>query len=345
MSKKIVNHLLNYAAKNRADQLVIEGTRDRLSCQYRFKDGSQHSFTLPQKLEKSLLDNLRQILKIAPGELASDRYCRIHNRHYSLAFRLTILPAKNGEKAVISIAGQPELGGEPSLEKIGLAKDDRQTIEKALQLKSGLVIISAPDGQGKNTTLKALLSSLDLSRLNSYYFAQRPEIRIDGLNCLKPTAANWDLVLRQDSDLIVMNDAKDKADFQLAVRAAASGRLVLMTTTAASVWEVLALVLKSEGPLDPKLDSLRLIVNQRLARLKRSPKTKKPRQKTDRHLIGLFEVLLITPEIRRFIKTAADKKLADRFWEKIALLALEQGYRSLKTDWQEKVSAKIIAPL
>ncbi len=342
MSKKIVNHLLNYAAQSRADRLLIESTPDRLACYYHFGDGEKHSFTLPKKLEQSLLDSLRQVLKIAPGELAVNKYCKVHDRNYSLTFYLTIRPEKNGEQVAITIVSQPDLGTELKLEKIGLDSPSRETIRAALKKKSGLVIVSAPDGQGKNTTLKALLATLDLSRLNGYYFAQRPETSIAGLNCLKPTEANWDRLLRQDSDLIVLNDA-GSADIPKALRAADSGRLVMMTITSANVWEALASVLKSDVPLDLKLNGLRLIVNQRLTRLKR-PKLKSQKKREGRQLIGLFEILEITPEMKRFIRTAANQKKIERFWEDLTLLALKQGYKSLKADWQKKMAAGLIAP-
>lgn len=340
MSKKIVNHLLNYAAQNRAGRLVIENAPRSIDCHYHLEGGAKRVFTLPKKLEKTLIESLRQILKIAPGELAANRYCKIQDRRYSLTFYLTILPDKNGEKVIINIINQSPANR--GLKKLGLTANDQKTLTESLSKKTGLIIVSAPNGQGKSTTLNAIISTIDLERSNAYFFSARPETRIDGLNYLLPTSANLERVLRQDSNLIVWEDLQDEANLKKILLAAASGRLVLATMAGISVWEIMAKILKSDSPLNLKLDSLKIITNQRLANLKRIPKASS-RGVAGAKEIGLFEVLKITPELKHFIKTAAVEKKANNFWEKLAALALKQGFKPLKTDWQKKVAAGIIS--
>ena len=86
MSKKIISNLFNYAAREGAQDLVIEGVPEKIALNYRFPDGEERSFDLPKKLEKDLSSALRQILKLTPDELATKKYCKIEDRNYKLTF-------------------------------------------------------------------------------------------------------------------------------------------------------------------------------------------------------------------------------------------------------------------
>lgn len=335
MSKKIIANLFNYAAREGAKDLVIEGVPDKLALNYHFHDGEQRSFGLPKKLEKDLGRTLRQILKLAPDELTTKKYCKIEDKNYQLTFYLTIAPAGAGEKIIINII--PKNDNLLSLKQLGLQRYQLTVIKKNLTRRSGLILISAPHGQGKSTTLYSLVQELNTPSRSLYFIGGRLEHKLDGLNNLQATKNNWAKVLSLDSDVIV-TEINCEEDFHLASSAAATGRLVLATINANSVWEVLLAYLKLKLPLKLKLDSLKLIINQRLAPLKRANIKQAKKTKIKRHEIGLFETLEITPAICKYIQEMATEKNKDKFWEKLGRLALKEGYEPLSFDHQKKTN-------
>ena len=331
MSKKIINKLLGYAAAEGAGKLVIESRPDLVAFDYHFSDGARKSFGLPKKLEQSLMNSLRQILKIAPGELTTKKYCKIYDRNYQLAFYLTILPDQAGEKIVINIVNRNEKL--LKIEQLGCQTPELTAIRKGLKLRSGLILISSPICQGKTATLLSLLQELNQPDVNIYFLENHANQKMSGLNYLEATPDNWERILRHDCEIIAISEINDDETLKKAFRAATTGRLVLGTITANSSWEVLLRVLKLSLPLKLKLDGLRMIINQRVLKLKRAKnKTSRGRQE-----IGLFEIFQLTPNLKQFILDKRHDPSKDRFWEKLAQLATKSGFKPLSDDLKKKI--------
>ncbi len=329
MSHKIIANLFNYAAREGAKSLVIEGAAKKIALNYHFEGGEERSFGLPKKLEKDLSSTLRQVLKLAPDELTTKKYCKIEDDNFQLTFYLTILPSANGEKIIINII--PKNNKVLSLRQLGLRQSDLKTIQSAIRSRSGLILISSPFGQGKSTTLYSLLKELNTPNRSLYFLGPKLTPALEGINNLTATKNNWAKVLNIDSDVII-TEIKDEEDFKNAATAANTGRLVLSTLTANSSWEVLASYLKLKLPLKLKLDSLKLILNQRVAPLAREGARAKKRQ-----TIGLFEILALTPNLKKFLLETKPDKLKEKFWEKLGGLALKEGYEPLSFDKQNKI--------
>ncbi len=330
MSKKIISNLFNYAAREGAKSLVIESDLKNIALNYHFDGGEERSFGLPKKLEKELSLALRQVLRLAPDELSTKKYCKIEDDDYRLTFYLTILPGTSGEKIIINII--PKNNKLYRLKQLGLQKKDLTKIQSFLRKPSGLILLSSPQGQGKSTTLYSLLQELNTASRSLYFLGPKLEHDLDGINNLSATKNNWTKVLSTDSDVIV-SEVKTDDDLKNVVLAANSGRLVLATVTANSVWEVLLTYLKLKLPLKLKLDSLKLILNQRVASLARTKK---------RETIGLFEILALTPTLKAFLLETKPEKLKEKFWEKLGRLALQEGYEPLSFDKNRKIKTGII---
>jgi type II secretory ATPase GspE/PulE/Tfp pilus assembly ATPase PilB-like protein len=339
MSKKIINHIFNYAASEQAKSLTIESVPEKISLNYRFHDGEERSFDLPKKLENDLSLALHQVLKLAPDELTIKKYCKIEDKNWHLNFHLTILPSQFGEKIIIDII--PKNNKLLSLKQLGMQANNLKTIQSFLKCRSGLTLISSPHGGGKNTSLYSLLKELNRSERSVYLISDKPEYKLDGVNHLKNNKNNWTKVLNIDSEIIA-TEIITSDDFKNVTLAANSGRLVIASITADSVWEVLLAYLKLKFPLKQKLDSLKLIVNQRVVPLKRATK-KSLSKKSGRQEIGLFEVLAITPKIKQFLIKSEDDKTKEKFWEKIGQLALQEGYEPLVFDKQKKIKNGLIS--
>ncbi|MFA5109610.1 MAG: ATPase, T2SS/T4P/T4SS family [Patescibacteria group bacterium] len=296
MSKKIISNILHYAAQEGADNITITGQPSQVSLDCHFPDGERKNFRLPAQLGQDFLAGLRPILSVLPGELTVKKYCKIFDRNRHLAFYLTIAPEKNGEKIIINLINRPEKFWR--LNQLGLETADLRELKKILATHSGLIIIGSPPGGGKSSTLYSLLEAINDPKLNIYLLAEQPERTIPGVNSLLPVAANWEKIIRHDSEVIAADSLDEDWALKNALRAAASGRLVLGTLTASSPREIVAKILKIDLPLKLKLDSLKLIVSQHLIDLKHSTKPRAKQTtaaKNRRKIIGSFEFLKLMP--------------------------------------------------
>jgi len=291
MSSKIVANLLKLAVQEGASHLAITKQIDKVALDCHLLNGEIRSFTLPKKLEKTFFSSLESILSIAPGDLVTQKYCKLTDKNGSLKYYLSILPEKNGEKIIINLVKRPEKLYR--LNQLGLQTADLQDLKKITRLRSGLIIVSSPPGQGKSATFYSLLLAVNNPKLNIYILDKNPDLDISGLNRLAPTAVNWEKVLHHDSEIIGADDLNEDWALKNALLAAASGRFVLGTLTADSAQEVVDKISQIKLPAKLKTENLRIIINQRLVNLKR-PSTKTRNQ---RKAIALFEILKLNPEI------------------------------------------------
>ncbi|MFA5184326.1 MAG: ATPase, T2SS/T4P/T4SS family [Patescibacteria group bacterium] len=338
MSQKIVANLFNYAIAAGAEHLVIGNKHDRISLDCHFPDDTTRALALPKKLEQEFFTNLQRILAIAPGDLLSHEYRKAGNKEGRWHYYLTVVPDGQGEKIIISLINQDNRRWR--LSQLGLQKNDQKTLDKITRWRSGLIIVSSPPQSGKSATLYSLLDLWDRQTMNIYALDDNLPADLPGVNVLAPRAANWEKILHHDSDIILADDLDDEEALKNALRAAASGRLVLGTMTAISSLAVLARIQSLKLPRRLKFDSLRLIINQRLAKLKSS------RAKTawlGRKQIGLFELLELTPEIRSLLMALDEADLkSDGAIQKLEKLLSVSGFRPVAHDEKQKVKDGLI---
>lgn len=340
MSHKIIKNLFSYALQEGASDLVISGAAARLFLNYRFPDGSEKTFSLPKKLEKNLFASLHQLLMIAPGELTVKKPGRFSHKNQDFAFYLTILPENNQEKIIISIIDKktPPF----SLAQLGLQAADLKNLQAGLRKRSGLIVVSAPTGAGKSTTLRALLAELPVEALNVYVLSNSSaNASLPGINYLKMTSDNLNHVLRHDSDVIAIDDASETEILSAAVRAAISGRLVLVSFPAHNSLAALFKILKLPLTWETKVSALNLILNQNLAKLKR----KKLSRKNSRDTIGLFEVLKFSAPLKNFLQLS-EKDWNKKDWLlKFAQRAEAEGFRTIAEDRRKKIKTGLLKTL
>ncbi|MDP2944126.1 MAG: ATPase, T2SS/T4P/T4SS family [bacterium] len=336
MSQKIITKIFNYAAGEGADNLVITRQANQLILDCYFAGRAKRSLVLPKKLEQELFSSLRRILTVAPGEFTIQKYGRLPHRTGCLNFYLTILPEANGEKIIINLIKPPATLWR--LNQLGLQRSELQEIKKSLGLKSGLILIGSPGGGGKSATLNSLLLELSDSNKSIYSFLKHRAYEIPGIVSLVPNATNWEKILTLDSEIILADDLDETNALGLAIRAATSGRLVFGTIEADNSWEVLEKIIAWPLPLKLKLDSLKMIVSQRLAVLKRKVKKTAPDQ---RRAIGLFEILKITPVLKKFLIEARGQEFKS-YQAKLEKLALKNGFRPLADDHFRKTKDGLI---
>ncbi|TSC68556.1 MAG: hypothetical protein G01um101466_405 [Parcubacteria group bacterium Gr01-1014_66] len=270
---KMVDVMIRHAVEGRASDIHIEPGREQLRIRFRV-DGILHtSITLPRDVHPAFVTRIKVLsnLKIDETRVPQDGRFHAELMDRGIDFRISTLPTSFGEKVVIRIL-DPQTGI-ASFEKLGIEGRNLDVITESLKRPYGLILITGPTGSGKSTTLYAMLQTLNQERANivsledpiEYYVpgvAQsqiRPEIGYDFATGLRH-------ILRQDPDIILVGEIRDKETAYLAIHAALTGHLVLSTLHTNNAIGVVPRLI--DMGVDPFLiaPTLVLAIGQRLTR-------------------------------------------------------------------------------
>lgn len=341
MSKNIIHKLFSHGAESGASFLVIDHLKNELVFSYKFPDDSEQNFSLPDNLGTELLTSLRRNLKISADNLKPSQSFKLKETNYQLNFRLNIIPEKNGEKIIIQIIKKIETV--KRIKQLGYQKENLKIIKNISKFRSGLVIISAPENNGKSTTLNALLKEFDFELINAYWLEKNPKQLISGINYLSPDASSWDKVMNHDSNLVIVDDLNSDQDLIKAIMAANTGRLVLITLNAQSSLEVILRILKLDLPPRLKIDSLRLIINQQLVNLARRKKIKNQTVfSKNRTLIAVSEIINFNQKLKKYLISDGTNYQPKIFWQTLNQLINEDGFTTLNYDLNKKVKNGLV---
>ncbi|MEK7074254.1 MAG: GspE/PulE family protein [Patescibacteria group bacterium] len=233
---KIVTVVLRYAVEGHASDIHIEPGVDILRVRFRV-DGILHtSLTLPKETHAPLVSRIKILcnLKIDENRVPQDGRFHAEVMDRGIDFRVSTLPTAFGEKVVIRILDSS--GGIADLGNLGLEGMNLELVKKNLDRPYGLILITGPTGSGKSTTLYAMLQILNKETTNIVSLEDPIEYFIPGVNQsqVRPEI-NYDFatglrhVVRQDPDIIMVGEIRDKETAQLAIQAALTGHLVLAT--------------------------------------------------------------------------------------------------------------------
>jgi type II secretory ATPase GspE/PulE/Tfp pilus assembly ATPase PilB-like protein len=233
---ELVEHMLKRAIEQRASDIHVEPAEDRLRVRARV-DGVLHSLLdLPAHVAGAVISRLKIMadLDIAVKRRPQDgrAAARIDGRDLSL--RMSTLPAQDGEKIVIRILDASATA--QSLDALGMDSPIEARFRALLGRSHGVLLVTGPTGSGKTTTLYAALASLDRDRRNLITLEDPVEYRLDGLTQVQVHAraglsfgAALRAVLRQDPDVIMVGELRDRETVEIAMAAAMTGHLVLST--------------------------------------------------------------------------------------------------------------------
>jgi type IV pilus assembly protein PilB len=280
---KIVATILHYATEGNASDIHIEPLGDKVRVRFRVDGALSTSLVLPARIQEALvarikiLSNLRLDEKRKPQD---GRFsARIEGR--KIDFRVSTLPVYYGEKVVMRILDTAK--GVKALDGMGLTEANLKKIRDALNRPFGLVLISGPTGSGKSTTLYSMLKELDFETDNVMSLEDPVEYNISGMNQsqIRPEigynfANGLRTALRQDPDIIMVGEIRDKETAQLAVQAALTGHLVFATIHTNNAAGVIPRLI--DMGVDPFLiaPTLALAMAQRLVSLLHPPGKKVP---------------------------------------------------------------------
>ncbi|MDQ5954863.1 MAG: type pilus assembly protein PilB [Patescibacteria group bacterium] len=270
---KIVAVVLKNAIEGNASDIHIEHIGEKVRVRYRV-DGTLHTtIMLPVNVHSGIIARIKVLSRLHLDEKRKPQdgsfSASIDNR--KIDFRVSTMPGYYGEKVAIRILDS-EKGVKP-LDQLGLSKTNLALIREAIDKPFGLILITGPTGSGKTTTLYSIMNELDKEKSNVVSLEDPVEYHMPDVNQSQVMpeigytfASGLRSILRQDPDIIMVGEIRDKETAQLAIQAALTGHLVLSTLhTNNSIGVIPRLI---DMGVDPYLiaPTLVLSIAQRLAR-------------------------------------------------------------------------------
>lgn len=268
---KIVSTILRYAINGGASDIHIEPYEQTLVVRFRIDGDLAKSLELPKRIHPPVIARVKILAQLRLDEKRKPQDGRFSTRidNRKIDFRVSMLPTSNGEKAVLRILDT--FRGTRSFDEIGVTPHVADIIRRAIKKPHGIILMTGPTGSGKTTTLYAMLQEMDREKRNIVSLEDPVEYNIEGVSQsqIRPeigyTFANGlRSILRQDPDIIMVGEIRDKETAQLAVQAALTGHLVLSTLHTNSALGVVTRLI--DMGIDPYLiaPTLRVAIAQRL---------------------------------------------------------------------------------
>ena len=363
---KLVNHIFSQAVKSQASDIHIEPYQQHLQVRFRL-DGVLHNvLNPPRRLHAAIVSRIKVMarLDIAEKRLPQDGRTEVKIGERLVDVRVSCLPTAFGERVVLRLLEKS--GKLLSMEEIGLTAAALAEMKRLLQLSHGIILVTGPTGSGKTTTLYAALSSINSPDKNILTIEDPIEYQLDGIGQMQVNpkinltfASGLRSMVRQDPDVILVGEIRDRETADIAIHAALTGHLVfstLHTNDSAS-----AVTRLTDMGIEPFLVStaVQAIIAQRLVRLlcthckeayepeeaqwaelRSSREVAGPIFRADgcekcletgyRGRTGIYEFLLLSEEIKGLVLKTSDANQINK-------VARAEGMASLREDGINKV--------
>lgn len=233
---KLVNLLISQAVKDKASDIHIEPDEDVLRIRYRV-DGVLHEInTMPKHLMSAIISRVKILAKmdIAEQRKPQDGKIRLRKENRDIDIRVSSFPTVYGENIVMRLLDKETafLG----LAELGLSKDDLKKFEKLIYYPDGIILVTGPTGSGKTTTLYAALATINSMEKNIITIEDPVEYSLPLVRQTQVNpkagltfASGLRSILRQDPDIVMIGEIRDKETADIAVQASLTGHLVFST--------------------------------------------------------------------------------------------------------------------
>ncbi len=367
---KLVNMILFQAIRDRASDIHIEPQADILRVRMRI-DGMLHEVSqFPRKLHPAITSRIKILgdLDIAEKRISQDGRFQIQVGNSEVDIRLSTLPTVHGEKSVMRILDKSAMLLD--IDDLGMADVSKTAILKMVQKPFGMILITGPTGSGKTTTVYTVLNKINSLTKNIVTVEDPVEYQLGIINQVQVNpkvgvtfADSLRTILRQDPDIIMIGEVRDKETAEIAINAALTGHLVISTLHTNDAAGTISRLLDME--IEPFLisSSIICVIGQRLVRkicpnckvlytpdeyllkeigikvdklpeLYKGEGCKNCRGTGYKGRVGIYEVLLINDATRHEILKKSDSVT-------IRNTAIQSGFLTLRDDGIEKVLAGI----
>lgn len=233
---RVVDTLLEYAIFEKASDVHVEPQETAVTVRYRI-DGILHDvMTLPKMIQPALVARIKVLadLKIDEHRLPQDGRFKVEKDGYKYALRVSTIPVFDGEKVVMRLLDESSKA--MSLEQLGFLPEQLDIVTRNIHKPHGMFLVTGPTGSGKSTTLYAILTLLNSTSVNISSIEDPVEYRIERANQMQVNpkigltfALGLRALLRQDPNIIMIGEVRDKETAEEAVHAAMTGHVVLTT--------------------------------------------------------------------------------------------------------------------
>jgi type IV pilus assembly protein PilB len=365
---KLVNSLIMEAYQQNASDIHIEPEETFTRIRFRVDGDLQPHNELGKDVHQLISTRIKIIsgMNIAEKRIPQDGSFQFKSDFFKVDMRVSSLPTTYGEKIVLRLLGA-DRNIDYDLHGLGLSEKTMETIEKAIRLPHGIILVTGPTGSGKTTTLYSMLAKIADPRKAIVTVEDPIERKFEGITQVQVNtragltfAGGLRSILRQDPDTIMVGEIRDTETAEIAIRAAITGHLVLSTIhTNDALSTVVRLV---DMGIEPFLvaSSVKCIIAQRLVK-KLCPHCKKELEvstsdnillktelKTAYTSVGcshcnntgyagrmaVFEIVLIDSKLERLISKGADM-------DELRQYALDKKLRTLREEVMDLVNGGI----
>lgn len=270
---KALSAILEFAAHNKASDIHIEPLQDNLKIRCRVDGILREVMQLPKSSEPPLVSRIKILsnLKIDEHRIPQDGEFSIKVGDKEIDLRIAISPVVWGEQVVIRLLDKS--GTSMKLQDLGYRGRSLRMIHEGLKQTNGMILTSGPTGSGKSTSLYALIQEIKTDAINIVTLEDPVEYKMPGVNQIQVNAdvgltfaTGLRSILRQDPDVVMVGEIRDKETAELAVQAALTGHLVFSTLHTNSAAGILPRLL--DMGVEPFLiaSTVKVVIGQRLVR-------------------------------------------------------------------------------
>ena len=368
---KIVSTILEYAMKSRASDIHIEPQEDRVRVRYRIDGILYERLSLPKGVQEAVTSRIKILsgMKIDEHRIPQDGRFNFKISSQEVDLRVSALPIVFGEKIVMRLLSKS--GGIPTLVELGLRGSSLKNLQDAILRPHGIIIVCGPTGSGKTTTLYSVLSKINTTKVNISTLEDPVEYQLPGINQVQ---INTDVgltfanglrsFLRQDPNIILVGEIRDKETTELAIQAALTGHLVFSTVHTSSAAGTLPRLIDMGAETFLLASTMTAVLAQRIARkictnckieyippqeiileIKKNLGDLLPKDKSEEFRlykgrgcdscgnsgyygrVGIFELMVISEKIEKLILQKADALTIENMSKNEGMITMKQdGY-------------------
>lgn len=309
---RALSTILEYAVRSRASDIHVEPLEGDLKIRCRIDGVLREVMKLPKSIEPALISRIKILsnLKIDEHRIPQDGQFTVHVAEKDVDLRIAISPVVWGEQVVIRLLDKS--GSSFKLEEMGYAGRALRTIRKGIKKPNGMILTSGPTGSGKSTSLYALIQEIFEDAINIVTLEDPVEYKMSGVNQIQVNAdvgltfaSGLRSILRQDPDVVMVGEIRDKETANLAVQAALTGHLVFSTLHTNSAAGVLPRLL--DMGIEPFLiaSTVNTVIGQRLVR--RVSEEKTPYNSSELETKSIQETLgALLPQTKQLAAAASE---------------------------------------
>ena len=233
---RLANHIISQAAKARASDIHIEPSREQIKVRYRVDGVLYDLLTPPKHIQSALISRIKVMAKldIAEKRLPQDGRFDVKIGNTEIDVRVSTIPTAAGERVVMRLLNKTSALF--SITELGVSNQQMTALKRLVAAPNGIILVTGPTGSGKTTTLYAVLAYINTPDINIITVEDPVEYQIDGINQIQVNrkigltfASGLRSIVRQDPDVILVGEIRDRETAEIAVQSALTGHMVFST--------------------------------------------------------------------------------------------------------------------